>query len=260
MVDKWRVILVDDEPLARLGLRNCLTLRHPDFEIVGEAESMMQAWDIIRQDNKIDGVFLDIHIETESERAGLDFGFALNNLPNPPWVVFVTGLAEHALEAFDINPVGYLLKPLEQAKVDARLDWIRKNRPANKPVMTKNSFLKVKHKTVLANGEVLHGTAFVEPLDILYVHKNKGDNTVKVRLQGEILDGVSDTLMAWENRLSAQGFFKISKSDIVNLTHVLSTKSSQVGEGYKVCFKNITDELSVGLDYVDKLHSALQNR
>lgn len=260
MVDKWRVILVDDEPLARLGLRNCLALRHPDFEIVGEAESMMQAWYIIQKDNRIDGVFLDIHIETESERAGLDFGFALNNLPNPPWVVFVTGYEKHALEAFDINPVGYLLKPLEQAKVDARLDWIRKNRPANKPIITKNSLLEIKHKTVLANGEVVRGTAFIEALDIFYVHKNKGDNTVKVRLQGEILDGVSDTLMAWENRLSAQVFFKISKSAIVNLTQVRSTKSSQVGEGYKVCFKNITDELSVGLDYVDKLHSALQNR
>ncbi|SJM91196.1 LytR/AlgR family response regulator transcription factor [Crenothrix polyspora] len=114
MVNTWRVVLVDDEPLARLGLRHCLTSRHLDFEIVGEAEGMQQARQLIQQDDRIDGVFLDINIETESERAGLDFSFALNNLPNPPWVVFVTGYEKHAVEAINnIKPVGYLLKPLE---------------------------------------------------------------------------------------------------------------------------------------------------
>lgn len=256
MVNKWRVILVDDEPLPRLGLRKILARRHPDFEVVGEAESAADAWKLVVQDGKIDGVFLDIHIQTESERAGLDLAFALTHLVDPPWIIFVTGYEKHALEAHEIHSVGYLLKPLEDAKVDKMLDWLRQNRP-----VSRQSRISVRHRITHRPAENEWRTDFVDLNEILYIHKNKSVNTVRVHLvKGEILDGVNATLATWETQLCQHGFLKIGKSSIVNLKHVRSLKSPQTGsEVYKLSFKESPDELSVGLDYVDKLHSAMKN-
>lgn len=256
MVNKRRVILVDDEPLARVGLKNSLKCRHPDFDVVAEAESAAEAWKLVEQDGNIDGVFLDIHIQTESERAGLDLAFALNHLVDPPWIIFVTGYAEHALEAHEIHAVGYLVKPMEEAKVDSLLDWIRKNRP-----MSRQGRISIRHRIKNGSAEYEWHTEFVDLNEILYIHKNKSVNTVRVHLaQGVVLDGINATLATWENQLSQHGFLKIGKSSIVNLKLVRSLISPPAGsEAYKLSFKYGIDELSVGLDYLDKLHKAMKS-
>ncbi|NOU22410.1 MAG: response regulator transcription factor [Methyloglobulus sp.] len=256
MVNKRRVILVDDEPLARVGLKNSLKCRHPDFDVVAEAESAAEAWELVEQDGKIDGVFLDIHIQSESERAGLDLAFALNHLVDPPWIIFVTGYAEHALEAHEIHAVGYLVKPLEEAKVDSLLDWIRKNRP-----VSRQGRISIRHRIKNGLAEYEWRTEFVDLNEILYIHKNKSVNTVRVHLaQGIVLDGINATLATWETQLCQHGFLKIGKSSIVNLKLVRSLISPPAGsEVYKLSFKCGIDELSVGLDYLDKLHKAMKS-
>lgn len=254
MVSKWRVILVDDEPLARIGLKQILARRHPDFEVVGEACSAAEARELLDQTGQIDGVFLDIHIQAESERAGLDLAFALNHLADPPWVIFVTGYEKHALEAHNIHAAGYLVKPLDDAKMDALLAWVR----ANRPVKTSRR-IAIRHRARNQLGEHEWCTEFVWPEEIMYVHKNKSVNTVRVHLvQGVVMDGIQGTLAAWESQLCRHGFLKIGKSSIVNLSHVRSLKSPQPGsEVYKLSFKDCKDELAVGPDYLDLLHKAM---
>jgi DNA-binding LytR/AlgR family response regulator len=255
MVNKRRVILVDDEPLARLGLKNILTSRHPDFEVVGEAETAAEAFELMDQDGQIDGVFLDIHIQTESERSGLDFGFALNHRSNPPWIVFITGYEKHALESHEIHALGYLLKPLEIAKVDNTLDWIRKNRP-----LCRAKRMQIRHRIINHLGEKQWHNEFIEPDEMLYIHKNNYENTVRVHLsQGGILDGVGGILKDWESKLVHYGFLKISRSCIVNLKNVRGLKAPQIGgEVYKLYFKYGADELSVSTDHLEKLLAAIK--
>jgi DNA-binding LytR/AlgR family response regulator len=84
-------MIVDDEYLARDELKNILKRRHPDFDVVAEAASAQEAWALLKDYPGIDGVFLDIHIQTENERAGLDLAYAINRLADAPWIVFVTG-------------------------------------------------------------------------------------------------------------------------------------------------------------------------
>ncbi|NOU23736.1 MAG: response regulator transcription factor [Methyloglobulus sp.] len=255
MVNKWRVLLVDDEPLARLGLKNSLIGRHPDFEVVGEAGSAAEAWKLIEQDGQIHGVFLDINIQAESERSGLDLAFALNHLTNPPWIIFVTGYAEHALEAHEIHAVGYLVKPLETIKMDNMLEWIRKNRPA--PLQGR---IAVRYKAINRFDEKEWHTEFVSLDEILYVHKNKSENTMRVHLAvGTILDGVNGTLASWGTQLSPHGFLKIGKSCIVNLKHARGLKISQIGpENHLLSLKNTDELLPVSGDYLEKLTSAMK--
>jgi len=104
-----RVAIIDDEPLARAGLRRALG-RLPDLEIVCEAGNVRQAVDVLAE-AKPDGLFLDIHMPGAT---GFDL---LGRLHRTPPVVFVTAHSEHAVRAFEVNAVDYLLKPVEAARL-----------------------------------------------------------------------------------------------------------------------------------------------
>src|SRR5690606_18450790 len=104
-----RVILVDDERLARLGLRHLLAA-HPEVEIVGEAARVSAAQELVRE-AKPDAVFLDIQMPGRN-------GFELLGGEAPaPKVIFFTAHAEHAVRAFDVHAVDYLLKPVSPARL-----------------------------------------------------------------------------------------------------------------------------------------------
>lgn len=116
-----RTLLVDDEVLARLALRQALCA-HPDVEIVGEcgnAAEALQAYAALTPDL----LFLDIRMP------GLD-GFELLGELKPdtlPMVVFTTAYDQHALRAFDANALDYVLKPLDQARFDQAMDRVRRH-------------------------------------------------------------------------------------------------------------------------------------
>lgn len=114
-------LLVDDEVLARLALRQALATHH-DVEIVGEcgnAAEAMQAVQVLRPDL----LFLDIRMP------GMDgFGLLQAIADEPrPLVVFTTAFAEHALRAFDANALDYVLKPIEQARFDQAMARVRQH-------------------------------------------------------------------------------------------------------------------------------------
>lgn len=116
-----RTLLVDDEVLARLALRQALSA-HPDVEIVGEcgnAAEALQAYGALIPDL----LFLDIRMP------GLD-GFKLLRELKPdtlPMVVFATAYGQHALRAFDANALDYVLKPIDQARFDQAMARVRKH-------------------------------------------------------------------------------------------------------------------------------------
>lgn len=97
-------LLVDDEPLA-LDVLSSYIQRVDGLEIVGRCENAMQAFEAI-QNNPVDLLFLDIQMP---KLDGIDF---LKSLPNPPKVIFTTAYREYAIEAFEVDAVDYLLKPI----------------------------------------------------------------------------------------------------------------------------------------------------
>ncbi len=103
-----RVALVDDEPLARKGLRHLLDA-HPGYRIIGEADSKSSALKLLRNE-KPDAVFLDIQMPGAT---GFDL---LGDLQDPPQIVIVTAHARYATQAFDVEAIDYLLKPVSPAR------------------------------------------------------------------------------------------------------------------------------------------------
>lgn len=254
---KMRVLIVEDRPLARNELKYLLSL-HPDVEVVAECEDTASAWVLIQAGN-IDGVFLDIDIETESQRAGLDLAVRIDRLglPKTPWIVFTTGFDEWALEAIQVRPFGYLVKPLGDAQLAQVLDKIRISERDVSPL--KRRLISVRYRKSI-QGELMACTRYISPEEIVYVQAENGADYVRVKLvQGEKLDGVSVSLAKWESHVPE--LRRIHKSHLVNLQHVNGLQPDPFRvEGCNVTFTACAELLAVGRNHLKALQQDLEGR
>lgn len=107
-----RLLIVDDEEPGRVNLRYALAA-HLECEIVAECASAASARATLAR-KEIDVVFLDIQMPQES---GLSLARVLSLQAEPPLIIFVTAHSEHAIEAFEVHALDYLLKPLDDARL-----------------------------------------------------------------------------------------------------------------------------------------------
>ena len=116
-----RVLLVDDEELARLRLRGLVhDCVEPGASVVGEAANAAQALAWLAA-NSCDVLLLDVQMPG---RDGTQLAAELRQRPEPPAIVFVTAHAEHALRAFDLDAVDYLTKPVRRERLQAALQRV----------------------------------------------------------------------------------------------------------------------------------------
>ena len=99
-----KCIIVDDEPIAIRVIASYLE-KIPNIDVVAKCSNAMEALDVLRN-NAIDLIFLDIQMP---QITGIDF---LKTLNHPPKVIFTTAYRDYAIEAFDLEVVDYLLKPI----------------------------------------------------------------------------------------------------------------------------------------------------
>lgn len=114
-----KVLIVDDEPLARSRLRRLLAQLN-QFQVVGEASDSMTALQLLHSQQP-DILLLDIAMPGCN---GIDFATELLSLPTPPAVIFVTAHPEHALDAYQAAPADYLLKPVSVERLQQALEKV----------------------------------------------------------------------------------------------------------------------------------------
>jgi two-component system LytT family response regulator len=107
-----RYLIVDDEPPGRTNLRLAMKA-HAGWQLVGECEGTADARAVLAS-QEVDVVFLDVQMPLES---GLVLARELSRLREPPLIVFVTAHSAHAIEAFEVHALDYLLKPLDDARL-----------------------------------------------------------------------------------------------------------------------------------------------
>jgi two-component system LytT family response regulator len=215
---KLTAIVIDDEPLARRELR-ALLATHQELEIVGEAEDVDTAAALISRVSP-DVVFLDIQL---SGATGFDL---LARVPARFEVIFVTAYEQHALRAFDVNALGYLLKPVScdrLAEVVARL------------VMRHDDHSHDPHDDSASADSAGDDSVLLRHDDRLFLRLNDRWHFVSVSAIQSILaegnytrlmllDGrtalVNRTLKEWAARLPARCFLRVHRSAIVNLQHI----------------------------------------
>jgi two-component system LytT family response regulator len=207
-----RILIVDDEAPARDKLRRWLD-EEADVEIAGEsADGLAAAADIDAL--KPDAVLLDIQMPGLS---GLEVATQLEP-STAPLLVFVTAFDEHAIKAFELSAVDYLLKPYDHDRLRKTLDRLRARRvsgePADSAVQTARAHLGSSERLLVPNGDSL------QLIDASAIHwLEADDNYVHVHtVQAKYI--VRRTLSDLLAQLGEQRFARIHKSAAVNLAEV----------------------------------------
>jgi len=207
-----RVLIVDDEAPARDKLRRWVGAQG-DFEIAGEAADGLAAAAAI-ESLKPDVVFLDIQMPGLS---GLEVAAQLES-DAAPLLVFVTAFDEHAIRAFDLNAVDYLLKPYDRDRLEKSLQRLRERRGAaqlGNAVRTARAQTRSSERLLVPRGEQLE---LIEASAIHWLEAD--DNYVHVHTAGAkylVRRTLADLLEQLGER-----FVRIHKSTAVNLAEVAS--------------------------------------
>ncbi len=197
-----KALIIDDERLARKELSTLLE-KHEGIQVVGEAANADEAEERIAE-LKPDLLFLDINMP------GRDGFQLLESLDHAPHVIFVTAYDEHALHAFQVNALDYLMKPIDPERLDAALNKL----PRGDGDMPQRDMLKADDQIFLKDGEKCW---FVTLKDVR-LFESEG-NYVRVRFNDQ-KPLVLRSLNKLEEKLDPHVFFRANRKHIVNLKWV----------------------------------------
>ena len=257
-----RVILVDDEKLMRRHLRDHLG-EHADFEIVGEADSVTSAWNLIAEEHP-EVVFLDVQMSP-------DEGFALlpmlEELEAPPSVVFVTAFDKFAIRAFEANALDYLTKPIHPERFLQTLERIRRERFHKRIIAASHSVEEapIPNRNPYGNeGKPSSHPAqdpdrILAPEDLVMLSGKQAKRIIRAReirfveAQGNYtlfyLEGDQTVLMTelmnhWERVLPKDLFHRVHRSLLLNLIHINGIQKMNRDE-YQIFMKDLTRPISI---------------
>ncbi len=223
-----RVLIADDEGLARQRIRQLLS-PDPGLDIVAESADGLETVDRIRE-NHPDLVFLDIEMP-ELDGFGVLEAVGLDHMPA---TVFTTAYHQHAIHAFEVNALDYLLKPIDPDRMAKAIErvwaWRRNNQAGDYHGQLENLLSLVRHSEqhltrILVKEEDHH--VIIKVADIQWVEAE--DNYVRLHVEGTshlLRTSMSSLLM----KLSPRQFRRIHRSSIVNLDFILEVHPWFSGE------------------------------
>ncbi|WP_035438376.1 LytTR family DNA-binding domain-containing protein [Atopobium sp. oral taxon 810] len=207
-----RALIVDDEAPARFELRSLLE-ETGKMDAISEVSSAREAVASLVKSREhggenIDVLFLDVSMP---KTTGMQLADALHKLKNPPAIVFVTAYSEYAVEAFGVDAVDYLMKPVEMdrlqqaiAKVEARLKTAV-IQPANSINTERIPVEKGGHKVLVPVNQIRYVEA-KDDYSCIYTDADRYLSTI--------------SLAKLEQRLTPHGFYRVHRGYIVNLDFV----------------------------------------
>lgn len=229
-------LAIDDEPLALNVIKDfCSKLEF--INLVGTYTNAMDALQVL-ENQDIDLIFLDIHMPNIN---GLEFA---KTMTNPPMIIFTTAYSEHAIEAYDLNAIDYMVKPIpfdRFLKSVNKAQSLYKLQNSNQKTSL-NEFMMVKAD---------FATLKVSFKDILYVEGLK--DYVKIFFKDKMIL-TKTTMKNIEKKLPQQHFIRIHKSYIVNLLSVEKIESNHIiygraklpiGNSYRMAFFDMIDQFKL---------------
>ncbi len=201
-----KVLIIDDEKPARQLLMELLSNKK-ELEILGEASNGFEALKLINT-IKPELIFLDVQMPKIN-------GFELLELlDHPPYVIFTTAYSEYAIKAFELNAIDYLLKPIEENRLEMALNKVLKSESERPNIIKLNdsrfSENEILEKIVVKNGNQIHILAIdeIERIeaydDYVKIHANNKFHLKKM------------TMKFLENKLPNGQFIRIHRSHILN--------------------------------------------
>jgi DNA-binding LytR/AlgR family response regulator len=223
---RWRCLIVDDDPIILMIIKKWTGMVE-QLEVVSVCTSALQAMEIMKTE-RIDLLFLDIQMP---ELSGISF---LRSLQNPPKVIFITAYKEFAAEAFDLNAVDFLLKPVSLERFLKAVNkvieaGISPEEGLHMHVERECLYLKANRKTV---------KIFLD--EIVYIESAK--NYIKIYRQLNTPLVVKYSLTALEAKLPHNLFARVHRSFIVAVSRITAFTNYDVEIG-KI-------EIPIGRQYV----------
>jgi two-component system LytT family response regulator len=230
-----RVVIADDEPIAREGIRTQLK-KQPAFEVVAECANGLEAVEAIRE-LAPDLVFLDVQMP-ELDGFGVVHAIGADRMPA---VVFVTAYDAFALQAFEVSAVDYLLKPFDDERFHRAVQ--RATRQLDRRSVSDMGKQLESLTRVLTGGTkpleriVVRSGGRIFFLNVAEIYWIKSaDNYVELHLRKES-HLLRETLNALEVKLEPRTFIRIRRSAMVNVDHVKELRPGFNGE-YTIVLEN----------------------
>ena len=206
-----KAIIVDDEAPARSELKYLLD-ELGQTEVVAEASNVRDAIESLKA-HPCDVMFLDINMP---EASGLQLADALQRLKFPPAVVFVSAYSEHALAAFKVNAVDYLLKPVDSERLSQAIQRVLERVTLHAKVQKLERIpVEKAGKKILIGIDTIRYVMARDDYAYLQTDTDRYFSTV--------------SLAQLEKRLDGHGFFRVHRGYLVNLSMVTEVESVSGG-------------------------------
>lgn len=224
-MNQLRILIVDDEPAIRTGIRKLLA-SWPDIKVAGECGNATEAIAAIQRGG-LDLVLLDIHLPDAS---GLDVVRAVG-AEQMPLLVFVTAYDEHAIEAFELNALDYLLKPLNEEYLERAL-----KRARERLALDGQPHIVQQLQSLLTTYRPRGPERFVvrKPNHYEFVSADSidwiesADNYVELHC-GNKTHLLNETMSGIEQRLDPEKFLRIHRCHIVNTSRIVAVHPLTAG-------------------------------
>ena len=219
-----KILIVDDEELARARLLRMLkTLGH---ESVQEAQDADEAVAFAKE-NEYDIVFLDINMPRVS---GLELGYEIKYLNPNASIIFQTAYEEHALKAFDVGAVAYLVKPYSTQQLQESLERVKKPKTDSKELRILSKF----------------GDSYLllKPEEIHYV---KADLSEVMIRSAKGFSYYAQKISDLYERLESFGFVRIHRSYLININEIKEIETIEQSK-LRFSFRNNSDSIESSKD------------
>jgi two-component system response regulator AlgR len=235
--DVPRILIADDEAPARQRLRDLLDECREAFPlaIVDEARNGREALDIVNRE-KVDILLLDIRMP---EMDGLEAARHIAGIPQPPAIIFTTAFDAYAINAFDVNAIDYLLKPIRRERLLTALAKTRAGASVSREALAAAANMPRKHLSVHERGKI----HLVPVDDILYLRAELKYVTVRTA-EREYL--VEESLTKLEEEFG-EAFLRIHRNCVVARAAIVGfEKNAQESEsGWAVVVRATGERLPV---------------
>jgi two-component system, LytTR family, response regulator AlgR len=216
-VASQRLLIVDDEPLARQRLRD-LVGDVGGYEVAGEAANGVEAISML-QEASVDIVLVDIRMPMMD---GIELAQHLRGLPQPPKLIFTTAYDHYAVQAFELNAIDYLLKPIRSERLAAALAKAQPLQAAQsqalRPLQETHDHLSIHER-----GKVL----LVPIADVLYLRAELKYVTVRTRDKSYLLE----TSLSQLEQVYAAQFVRIHRNALVARAAISGFEKQRISEG-----------------------------
>lgn len=209
---KIKVIIIDDERLSREELKRALKF-YDEFVLIGEAENADDAKNLI-ESKMPDLIFLDIQMP---EKSGFELLESLNHVPE---VLFITAYDQYAVQAFEVNALDYLMKPVREERFAKAIEKIRDTFKLKSAL---NNIETEDRKIFIKDGE----KRFFIRLDEIYLIESLENYTRLFFQNKKALQRRS--LRQWEEILDENTFFRINRAEIINMNFIQEVNITSAG-------------------------------